>query len=65
MGVKEVIAKLNKETKSYGDLTDKSKYQTECCICTEDFKDIDNVSELTCDSRHVFHTVCLAEWMNT
>lgn len=25
----------------------------------------DNVSELNCDSRHVFHTKCLEQWLKT
>ena len=63
VGAKNVVEKLQKDTKHYGDLGDKSKQMTECVICTEEFKEIDNVSELPCDSRHVFHTACLSTWM--
>ena len=34
-----------------------------CCICVEPFKDDDQVRELKCDPRHIFHTACLKPWL--
>ena len=34
--------------------------QKECSICTEDFKDNDDVASLPCN--HLFHHACLLEW---
>lgn len=34
-----------------------------CCFCLEVFAEIDDVTELKCDSRHIFHTSCLRTWV--
>ena len=34
-----------------------------CTICLEKFKDQEIISELPCDSRHIFHFDCLAMWL--
>ena len=34
-----------------------------CCFCLEVFTDSDDVTELKCDSRHIFHTSCLKNWV--
>ena len=35
---------------------------TNCCICSEDFKSGQEVRELPC--QHLFHPSCIDEWMN-
>ena len=37
---------------------------TECAICLDDFGEGDEVSPLNCDINHLFHTVCIAKWLN-
>lgn len=34
-----------------------------CCFCLEVFAESDDVTELKCDSRHIFHTDCLKSWV--
>ena len=34
-----------------------------CCFCLDVFVDSDDVTELKCDSRHIFHTSCLSSWV--
>ena len=36
-----------------------------CAICLENFKNTDKVSELDCDDKHVFHSNCLHNWLQT
>ena len=36
-----------------------------CIICLEKFKESEIISELPCDSRHIFHYDCLALWLHT
>lgn len=43
----------------YKDSNQKSKEQDTCIICLAQFKEDDQVSELNCDDRHIFHTTCL------
>ena len=62
-GIKTLLMKINGRKKSFGDLSEKSKWAKTCAICCEDFKDDTEVSELKCDERHVFCTTCLSEWM--
>lgn len=39
--------------------------QTECSICFEEFKENDQVTPLSCDVRHYFHTACIEQWIKT
>jgi hypothetical protein len=48
---------------SYKDTSQKSKEQDTCIICLSNFKEDDEVSELNCDERHIFHTECLQRWL--
>ena len=36
--------------------------QQECAICLEDFKKGEEVVELKCDKKHIFHRRCLQKW---
>lgn len=36
-----------------------NKKTDQCVICLEQYRMEDQVSELNCDSRHMFHTLCL------
>lgn len=38
----------------------------ECCICMEKFTDgSDNITPLSHNAGHFFHTKCIAEWLKT
>jgi hypothetical protein len=39
--------------------TTSKKYDT-CCICTDNYKNNDNVSVLDCG--HIYHATCIKEW---
>lgn len=47
----------------YKEKSEKSKQQVSCIICLTNFKEDDQVSELNCDERHIFHTQCLQPWL--
>jgi len=34
-----------------------------CVICTCEFEPEDEVTELECDTRHIFHKECLLPWL--
>ena len=34
-----------------------------CVICCANFGEDDEVTELECDNRHIFHTECLRPWL--
>lgn len=34
-----------------------------CAICWSDFKDNEVVTPLSCDNRHLYHTVCIEAWI--
>lgn len=61
--VNKVIDRLNRNKKQFTNLSQKAKSQESCIICMEEFKADSEISELTCDERHIFHTTCLQEWM--
>jgi len=35
----------------------------DCLICSEEYKDNDEITELNCDKRHYFHTKCIQDWL--
>ena len=35
---------------------------TACCICTDDYKNNEDVVSLTC--KHIYHESCVKEWIN-
>ncbi|MFC1842342.1 RING finger domain-containing protein [Candidatus Dependentiae bacterium] len=43
----------------------------ECCICTDKFKDEDDIIDLECpgaknsENRHIYHDACLKQWFRT
>ena len=37
--------------------------QYECVICTSPFADEENVTELKCHAKHIFHAECLKPWL--
>ena len=39
--------------------------QSECSICFEEFKETDQVTPLSCDVRHYFHSTCIEQWIKT
>ena len=34
-----------------------------CSICIENFKDNDEVIQLRCHDKHIFHKVCITGWV--
>ena len=51
---------------NFGDLATsmvKVDEEFQCAICCEAFDDEDEVTELKCDKRHIFHTKCLKPWL--
>mmetsp|Transcript_7442 Transcript_7442/g.9729 ORF Transcript_7442/g.9729 Transcript_7442/m.9729 type:complete len:113 (+) Transcript_7442:30-368(+) len=38
---------------------------TSCIICLVDFKGEDQVTQLSCNENHYFHTDCLAGWVKS
>ena len=49
--------------KKFGSLTQYQKDTDKCMICMFEFEENDQVSELKCDRRHVFHSECLQQWL--
>ena len=37
--------------------------ESSCTICLEEFKSDDDVTEMTCNSAHIFHPDCLKLWL--
>lgn len=35
----------------------------ECIICFNSYTDADEVTQLTCNTKHIFHTACLSDWI--
>lgn len=48
---------IDVDNNRYGDT---EKTFTNCCICSDDYKEEDIVSNLSCN--HVFHKDCILEW---
>lgn len=49
---KNLSAKVRQETKS-------------CIICFENFNQADDVINLNCHERHIFHEKCIEQWMKS
>ena len=49
----------------FKDLSTRAKEAKSCIICFENFNESDDVTQLSCDERHVFHQRCLESWMNS
>jgi len=58
-------AAMDKVTKKqFKDYSKEHKEEADkCIICFEEFKDEDNIAELNCDDRHIFHTACIQQWL--
>ena len=39
------------------------KQADKCVICYCEFEEDDQISELACDDRHIFHTECVQKWL--
>ena len=37
--------------------------KNECIICMNKFNSPDEISLLDCDKRHIFHTICIKNWI--
>ena len=49
--------------KSFGAWQEDHEELSECVICMQEFKDSDQIAELRCDSRHIFHKKCIEDWL--
>ena len=36
-----------------------------CIICYCEFEETDEIAELSCSAKHVFHTECIQKWLET
>ena len=36
-----------------------------CCICYGNYEQDDQIVQLPCDSRHIFHYECIDRWLQT
>ena len=50
------------EKKSFKDYVNKADIET-CVICQMDFKDDEEIAELNCNDKHIFHSECIKEWL--
>eukprot|EP00397_Hematodinium_sp_SG-2012_P020096 GEMP01020686.1.p1 GENE.GEMP01020686.1~~GEMP01020686.1.p1 ORF type:complete len:267 (-),score=29.93 GEMP01020686.1:1636-2436(-) len=58
----EVIKKISR----YAWNSAMRRHQTiECSICLTEFQDGEEVMELPCATRHLFHTICALPWLRT
>lgn len=57
------INMMDRNKHTYDKSSSKSKEQETCIICMEEFKDDDEVVELGCDERHIFHFECISKYM--
>lgn len=62
-GAKKAIDHLDKDKKLFSEVSERGKEMDACIICTEQFTDDAEVSELACNDKHIFHTGCISEWM--
>ena len=50
--------------KQFKDLDAEHQEQTDkCIICYCEFQENEEISELACDDRHIFHTECIQKWL--
>lgn len=47
----------------YDQLTEDQK-TTDCAICLESFNQFEQIRELQCVGKHVFHQKCIASWLD-
>lgn len=58
---KEEVIKTLKEVKYDKKL---HKEESTCAICACDFEAGQSLIPLYCDSRHIFHSLCIKRWLN-
>mmetsp|Transcript_43668 Transcript_43668/g.57865 ORF Transcript_43668/g.57865 Transcript_43668/m.57865 type:complete len:80 (+) Transcript_43668:968-1207(+) len=49
----------------FKDLSPKVQDVESCIICFANFLPKDDVSQLNCNERHIFHKACLESWMKS
>jgi hypothetical protein len=59
----DILKKLKKIT--YTKLLFDVEDTLECVICLNEFKDGDDVIQLKCSKKHIFHVDCLSEWIKS
>lgn len=57
------LSGINYEGASAGDSLEFARDNYTCCIWTEDFKNVDDISQLPWDQKHVFHKKWLSDWL--
>lgn len=53
------------QTKKFNDLSHKVKEVEECIICFVKFEPKDDIAQLSCNERHIFHKACLEQWVKS
>lgn len=43
--------------------SDKFTNESACSICYEEYKGDDDVTPLSCDPKHYYHTACIERWI--
>ena len=61
-GIPGLLKKLKKGKIKQSDLVSEDGNK-QCSICFEDYVENDEYVELPCDTRHMFHTSCITEWL--
>jgi len=51
------------EQENYKENDKSENKQTQCMICLMDFEDEDKIRTLPCAGQHVFHCLCIDEWL--
>ena len=59
---KQAIEKTTK--KKFEDYEGKEEGD-KCIICYCEFEDTDEIAELACSAKHIFHTECIQKWLET
>jgi hypothetical protein len=47
----------------YDELTEEQK-QNDCAICFDSFQQFEQIRELQCVGKHIFHQKCIAAWFD-
>ena len=50
--------------KKFADVDDK-EIADKCIICLCEFEDTDEIAELACSNKHIFHVECIQKWLET
>ena len=60
---KKVQINLKKYTCEFGGIHTKSKGSECCMVCLTDFEEKDKVVQMPCNKTHIFHSLCIQQWL--